>query len=57
MSTNNALLSITEYIQAQLDEEKYYAGALAHLKKAIDTVDRNILLRKLDHYGRRDLAN
>ena len=35
VSTNNALLSITEYIQAQLDEEKYYAGALAHLKKAL----------------------
>ena len=57
VSTNNSLLSITEYIQAQLDEEKYYDGALVYLKKACDTVDRNILLRKLDHYGRSDLAN
>ena len=57
MSTNNALMLITENIQTQLDKEKYCAGVFVDLKKAFDTVDHNIPLRKLDYYGIRGIAN
>ena len=57
MSTNNALMSITENIQAQLDKGKYRAGVFVDLKKAFDTVDHNILRRKIDYYGIRGIAN
>ena len=57
VSTNNALMSIIENIQTQLDEGKYCAGVFVDLKKASDTVDHNILLRKLDYYGIRGIAN
>ena len=44
MSTDNALMSITENTQTQLDQGKYFAGVFVDLKKAFDTVDHNILL-------------
>ena len=57
VSTNNALLSITENIQKQLDERKYCAGVFVDLKKGFDTVAHNILLRKLYYYGIRGMGN
>ena len=57
VSTNNALMSIIENIQTQLDEGKYCTGVFVDLKKVFDTVDHNILLRKLDYYGIRGIAN
>ena len=42
MSTNNALMSIIENIQTQLDEGKYCPGVFVDLKKAFDTVNHNI---------------
>ena len=56
-STNNALMSIVENIQTQLDDGKYSAGVFVDLKKAFDTADHNILLKKLDYYGVRGIAN
>ena len=57
VSTNNALMSIVENIQTQLDDGKYSAGVFVDLKKAFDTVDHNILLKKLDYYDVRGNAN
>ena len=57
MSTNNALMSITENIQTQLDKGKYCTGVFDDLKKAFDTVDHNKLLQKLDYYGIKGIAN
>ena len=50
-------MSITENIQTQLDRGKYCAGVFVDLQKAFDTVDHNILLRKLEYYGVRGIAN
>ena len=50
-------MSIIENIQTQLDEGKYCAGVFVDLKKAFDIVDHDILLRKLDYYGTRGIAN
>ena len=57
VSTNNAVKSITENIQTQLDKGKYCARVFVDLRKAFDTIDHNILLRKLDYYGIRAIAN
>ena len=57
LSTNNALTSITENIQSQLDQNKLCAGVFLDLKKAFDTVAHEILLKKLSHYGIRRIAN
>ena len=43
LSTNNVLMSITENIQFQLDQNKFCAGVFVDLKKAFDTVDHEIL--------------
>ena len=43
-------MSIAENIQTQLDDGKYSAGVFVDLKKAFDTVDHNMLRKKLDYY-------
>ena len=50
-------MSITENIQTHLNEKKYCVGVFVDLRKAFDTVDHNILLRKLDYCGIRGMAN
>ena len=57
VSTSNALMSITKNIQTQLDEGKYCAEVFVDLRKAFDTVNHYILLRKVDYYGIRGIAN
>ena len=56
-STDNALMSIVQNIQTQLDDGKYSAGVFVDLRKSFDTVEHNILLKKLDYYGVRGIAN
>ena len=50
-------MSITENIQSQLDQNKFCVGIYVDLKKAFDTADHEILLKKLSHYGIRGIAN
>ena len=50
-SINHALVSLTEAIKNSLDSKKYGCGIFIDLKKAFDTVNHNILLMKLEHYG------
>ena len=56
-STKLALISITEEIRRALDSGKFACGVFIDLEKAFDTVDHNIILKKLDLYGIRGIAN
>ena len=49
ISTNNALMSITENVQTRLDDNEFAAGVFVDLKKAFDTVNHEILIRKFEH--------
>ena len=56
-STNHALINITETIRSALDNNKTVCGIFVDLQKAFDTVNHEILLEKLKHYGIRGIAN
>ena len=55
-STTYALIQITEMIKESIDNHKYGCGIFIDLRKAFDTVNHNILLTKLEHYGIRGTA-
>ena len=50
-STHLALLEITDRIYQSLDDGKFLLALYLDLSKAFDTVDLNILMHKLEHYG------
>ena len=50
-SIDHALVSLTEAIRNTLDNKRIGCGIFIDLQKAFDTVNHNILLPKLEHYG------
>lgn len=55
-STSLALLHLVNQISSSIDNKETCAGVFLDLSKAFDTVNHNILLNKLNHYGIRGLA-
>ena len=56
-STQHAILDIVSIIQENMDKRLFLCGVFIDLKKAFDTVDHKILLRKLYHYDFRGVTN
>ena len=50
-STSYALMEITEHIKESIDKGKFGCGIYIDLRKAFDTVNHSILLKKMEHYG------
>ena len=53
----NHAFSLTEQIREALDDNKFVCGIFVNFQKAFDTVDHKILLKKLDYYGIKGIAN
>ena len=56
-STSMALMELLEDVTQSLDKKMSTIGVFIDLKKAFDTIDHGILLRKLYHYGLRGVSN
>ena len=57
MSTNLALLELVEELTASIDKKNKTIGVFIDLKKAFNTIDHDILLKKLDRYVVRGISN
>ena len=55
-STSDAVIHLTEYIYEALDNRNHQFAIMIDLKKAFDTVNHCILLKKLSNYGVRGVA-
>ena len=55
-STSHAITALTEIVRSSLDKTEFSAAVFLDFQKAFDTVDHNILLQKLSHYGVRGVA-
>ena len=53
-STEHAILQLTNQILQSFSQDKFTIGFFIDLSKAFDTVDHNILLKKLSFYGIRN---
>jgi retron-type reverse transcriptase len=56
-STHLAVIKLLENIIESLDSGNYAATLFLDFSKAFDTVNHNILLQKLNHYGIRGIGN
>ena len=56
-STNHALMSMIQQIRDTMDDGNTAVGVFVDFQKAFDTVNHDILIRKLEHYGIRGTPN
>ena len=52
-----AVLDFIKEMNIAIDNNMYTAGIFMDLSKAFDTIDHDILLQKLYHYGFREVSN
>ena len=57
MSTAYAVMELIEEILNATDSKTHGIGGFIDLKNAFDTADYSILLKKLNYYGARGVAN
>ena len=55
-STAMAVVELTENISTAINNKEYMVGVFIDLQKAFDTIDHNILFKKLYRYGIRGIA-
>ena len=55
-SAEHAILSIVDKIQEAIEKGEFSGGVFSNFRKAFDTVNHDILLSKLEHYGIRGIA-
>ena len=56
-STDHAILSIVDKVQKAIENRNFSCGIFLDFSKAFDTVNHEILLKKLENYGVRGLAH
>ena len=54
-STESAILNLVENVYTSLNEEQFCVNVFVDLRKAFDTINVKILLKKLEYYGIRGL--
>ena len=55
-ATDHAIMSITDKIQRAIDDKEYSCGIFLDFSKAFDTINHDILIAKLEHYGIREVV-
>ena len=50
-STSMALLEVVEEVTAAIDSKKHALSVFIDHKKAFDTIDHGLLLKKMERYG------
>ena len=56
-NTTHATIDFIKTIEEAIETNKYAIGVFCDLSKAFDTLNHEVLLQKLDHYGIRGTAN
>ena len=55
-STEHTIIEYVDKVSRAIDEGKYSMGVFLDLSKAFDTINHQILISKLEHYGIRGIC-